>query len=72
MIDNAGLLVLLVRSTMLAIKTYIVLGDMLTMEECEEAASLVLLNAEAIERGWERPQEYGWTIDPYEPYPEET
>lgn len=72
MIDNAGLLVLLLRSTMLAIKTYKVLGDILTAEECEEAASLVLLNSEAIERGWERPREYGWTIDPYEPYPEET
>lgn len=65
MIDNAGLLVLLVRSTMLAIKTYIVLGDILTMGECEEAASLALLNAEAIERGWEQPRGHGWTIDPY-------
>lgn len=71
MIDNAGLLVLLIRSTMLAVKTHNVLGDILTQNECEDAARLNLLNSEAIERGWDRPREYGWTIDPYDPYPEE-
>ena len=68
MINNAGLLVLLIRSTMLAVKTHNVLGDILTAYECEEATNLALLNSEAIKRGWERPRENGWTI---EPYPEE-
>jgi hypothetical protein len=62
--------VLLLRSTTLALKAHKTLGDVLTVHECEDVASLNLLNSEAIERGWERPREYGWTIDPCEPYPD--
>lgn len=56
---------------MLAIKTYKTLSDVMTIRECEEVASLGLLNEEAERRGWEPPREYGWVIDPYDPYPEE-
>lgn len=69
MIDNAGLLVLLLRSTMMASMAHAIMGSVVTMRECEEAAKLDALSEEATRRGWERPRKNGWTIDPY---PEET
>jgi hypothetical protein len=69
MIDNAGLLVLLARSTMLAVKAHQVVGDVVTRVECEQMTHLDTLDEEARRRGWEKPRKHGWTIDPY---PEET
>ncbi len=69
MTSNAELLVLLLRSTVLALKTHKTLGDVMTIRECEDVASLTVLSEEAERRGWEPPRRIGWAIDPY---PEET
>jgi hypothetical protein len=69
MTGNAELLVLLIRSTILATRAHRVMSGVVTMRECEEAADLKVLDQEAERRGWEKPRKHGWTIDPY---PEET